>query len=230
MFRWKHSRRHRSRFPDDGGFKDQIYGAYLAKTGNWKDALVQSGLKEEEVQTAIDRYTRQYARLIESAKNEAAGYYENQRQVVLGTYNLAELYYLSGNQSRCRNYADSAIAILKQKLKETPDDERLYATLGKCFAFMGDSKEAIRCGEKAVELLPVNLDALFGPEKIQSLMKIHIILGNYNLALDKIEYLLKHPSDLSPGILMVEPFYDKLRGLPRFQKIIDDARKGMKVN
>jgi len=47
---------------------------------------------------------------------------------------------------------------------------------------------------------------------------------------DKIEYLLSIPSDLSVGQLMIDPIYYKLRNLPRFQKIIESARKEMKVN
>ena len=64
--------------------------------------------------------------------------------------------------SLCKIYADSAIIHLKEKIKESPDDDRFYATLGKCYAFSGNIKEAIACGQKAVDLKPVKLDALSG--------------------------------------------------------------------
>ena len=56
-------------------------------------------------------------------------------------------------------------------------------------------------------------------------MEIYIFTGNYELALDEIEYLLSLPSLLSVGILIVDPIFDNLRSLPRFQKIIENARK-----
>jgi hypothetical protein len=56
-------------------------------------------------------------------------------------------------------------------------------------------------------------------------MEIYIFTGNYDLALDKIEYLISIPSKLSVGILMVDPVFDNLRSLPRFQKITENARK-----
>jgi hypothetical protein len=43
------------------------------------------------------------------------------------------------------------------------------------------------------------------------------------MALDKIESLLSVPSWLSVGKLMIDPVFDNLRGLPRFQKIINSA-------
>ena len=54
--------------------------------------------------------------------------------------------------------------------------------------------------------------------------EIYIITGNYDLALDKIEYLLSIPSWLSKGDLQINPIYDNLRGLKRFQKIIDSRK------
>jgi hypothetical protein len=61
------------------------------------------------------------------------------------------------------------------------------------------------------------------------LMDIYILTGNYDLAMDKMEYLLSIPSYLSTGQLMIDPVFDSLRTLPRFQKIIDSARKKLAV-
>jgi tetratricopeptide (TPR) repeat protein len=122
-------------------------------------------------------------------------------------------------------YSDSTITYLKQKIKENPYDDRFYPPLGKCYAFNGNVNEAIDCGKKAVYLRPIKLDAYQGEIKEQDLMEIYIFTGNYELALDKIEYLLSIPGWLSVGILIADPVFDNLRSLPRFQKIIEDARK-----
>jgi tetratricopeptide (TPR) repeat protein len=109
---------------------------------------------------------------------------------------------------------------LKKLLKETPDDERIYATLGKRHALIGNVKDAISCGMKALNIRPIKADAYLGPSLEQDLMEIYILTNNYNLALDKMEYLLSIPSWLGIGCLSINPLYDKLRSLPRFQKIV----------
>ena len=63
-----------------------------------------------------------------------------------------------------------------------------------------------------------------GIAKEQDLMEIYIFTGNYDMALDKIEFLLSVPSWLSVRKLMIDPIFDNLRSLPRFQKIINSAK------
>jgi tetratricopeptide (TPR) repeat protein len=140
------------------------------------------------------------------------------------TYELALAYYLNSNKSLSKIYADSAIIYLKGKIDKSPNDERFWATLGKCYAFTGNNKEAIECGQKAVDLKPVKLDYFQGIAKEQDLMEIYVLTGNYDQALDKIEHLLAVPSWLSVGKLKVDPLFDNLRGLPRFQKIVNTGR------
>ena len=211
--------------PDYKVFNNQIFINFLNKTGNLTVALKESGLKEVPVQHKnIYYYNRQYDKYLEFIRNDLTNY-TDETTLQPKTYKLALTYYLSGQKSLCKIYADSAITYLKQKTIEIPDDDRVYPPLGKCYAFIGNVKEAIAYGKKAVDLKPMKLDALQNEIKEQDLMEIYIFTGNYDLALDKIEYLLSIPSWLSVGILMVDPVFDNLRSLPRFQKIIEDARK-----
>jgi TolB-like protein len=228
-----------SLIPDYKNFSHHIFCSYLDKTGDLKVALRESGLKEEEVMYGaqlydiseaevthygVFYYTRQYNKLIESiskytlVETDQITYHPK-------TYEFASIYYLSGNTSLCKIYADSAIVHLKEKIKEIPNDDRFYATLGKCYAFIGNISEAIACGQKALDLKPIKLDAFQGVAKEQDLMEIYIFTGNYGRALDKLEYLLTIPSWLSIGKLMVDPVFDKLRNLSRFQKIIENAHR-----
>ena len=213
-----------SLIPDYKNFNRFILSAYLSKTGDWKAALKESGLKEEDIQYEGYYYTRQYDKLIELiSKNTIIE--TDQITYQPKTFKFELIYYLSDNKSLCKIYTDSSITILKEKLKELPNDDRIYAALGKSYAISGNTKDAIACGKKAVNLKPIKLDALQGVIKEQDLMEIYIFTGNYDLALDKIEYLLSIPSWLSVGILIVDPVFDNLRSLPRFQKIIENARK-----
>ena len=214
-----------SMIPEFEGFKDQIFWAFISKTADLNGALNESGLKEADLPYTVLYYKRQYGKLIEIIRNETTSQFDKQFDFHPKTYDIALIYFLNGNTSFSKTYADSAITILKEKLKETPNDERYYATLGKCYALIGNEEEAISCGKKAVELKPIKLDAWQGVVKEQDLMAIYILTGNYDMAMDKIEFLISTPSELSVGELMLDPIFDNLRNLPRFQKIIDSAQK-----
>jgi TolB-like protein/Flp pilus assembly protein TadD len=219
----KCSRQGLSLVPDYQVFNHYIFSGYLYKTGDLEVALRESGLKDEDIQYEIYYYNRQYNKVIEFITKytliEMDQHYYQPK-----TYQIALIHYLNGNTSLSKIYADSAITHLKEKITENPNDERYYATLGKCYAFCGDDKQAIVCGMKAIDLKPVSLDASQGIGKEQDLMEIYMFTGNYDLALDKIKYLLSVPSNLSAGELLINPVYDNLRSLPRFQKIINSAK------
>jgi TolB-like protein/HEPN domain-containing protein len=213
-----------SLIPDYEAFHGRIFNAYLAKTGDLQVALKESGLEEEDVQDAVYRYTRQYVKLIELINNQST-HVSNQHDYRPKTYRLAFIYNLSGNTSLSKIYADSAIIHLEEGIIENPNDYRLYATMGKCYALIGNVKEAVIYGEKAVDMMPVTLDALVGILLEEGLMEIYILTGNYDLALDKLEYLLSVPSLVDIGNLKIDPIFDNLRDLPRFQEIISTAQQ-----
>jgi TolB-like protein len=229
----KWARQGLSLIPDYKDFNRHIFGAYLDNTGELEISLKESKLKEEDIgygtyyytqpkevnQYGIYYLTRQYDKLIEFMSKDTLTETE-QTTYHPKTYELALIYYLNGNSSLSIIYADSAIIRLKREIYENPNDERLFATIGKCYAFSGNYKEAMACGKKAVDLKPIKLDAYQGVAKEQDLMEIYIFTGKYNDALDKIEFLLSVPSWLSVGKLMTDPIFDNLRNLPRFQKII----------
>ena len=217
-----------SLIPEFRGFKGLIFSAFISKTADLNRALNESELKEEDLPYETNYYKRQYGKLIEFIRNDTTSQFDKQFYFHPKTYDIALIYFLSGNTSFSKTYADSSITTLKEKLKEIPNDERYYATLGKCYALIGNDEEAISCGKKAVELMPIKLDAWQGVVKEQDLMEIYILTGNYDMALDKIEFLISTPSELPVGELMIDPIFDNLRSLPRFQKIIDSAHKQLK--
>jgi tetratricopeptide (TPR) repeat protein len=221
--------------PEYKRFRDYIFSAIINKTGDLKGALNMSGLKEDEVwygsnvsrretegditSNGIFYYNRQYDKLIESIYKDTL-IITSQTTYRPKAYELALSYFLEGKTSLCKIYADSAILNLKEKIREIPDDDRFYATLGKCYALSGNDLEAFAYGRKAIELKPISLDTYQGTVKEQDLMEIYIFCGKFDEALDKIEYLLSVPSWLSKGILMIDPIFDPLREKSRFQKIL----------
>jgi hypothetical protein len=52
-------------------------------------------------------------------------------------------------------------------------------------------------------------------------VRIHILTGEPEQALDQLEPLLRVPFYLSPGWLRVDPTFDPLRNHPRFRKLAE---------
>lgn len=69
------------------------------------------------------------------------------------------------------------------------------------YACNGEKKTAIENIFKAIKLKPLMLDAWQGYYKEMGYAKICIINGDYDLAMDKIWFLLKTPGDLSVPLL-----------------------------
>ena len=165
-------------------------------------------------------YSREYDKLIPIADK-----YEDQWKYHPRTLVLAHIYFLKGNIPLSRQYADSAIAELILKVKEFPEDERYYSALGYAYAYKGEKKKAIENALIAIKYKPLKLDAWQGQAMEMNLAKIYTLTGEYDLAMDKIEFLLTIPGHISVPFLKINPYYDKLRPLPRFKKILNTEYK-----
>jgi len=66
--------------------------------------------------------------------------------------------------------------------------------LGIAYAGLGRKEEAINEGLKAVELLPVSKDAVYGVGHLHDLAIIYTMVGEYDLAISQLDQLLSLPS------------------------------------
>jgi serine/threonine-protein kinase len=87
-------------------------------------------------------------------------------------------------------------------------------------AYLGRKAEAIAEGERGVALVPISRDAFTGAYSQHQLVRIYLLVGEPEKALDRLELLLKIPYYLSPGWLKIDPTFEALRGNPRFQQLI----------
>ena len=105
-------------------------------------------------------------------------------------------------------------------IADQPDYAEGVCVLGLADAALGHKDEAIREGRRAVELIPVSKDAIRGPLLIQYLAVIYAWTGEKDLALEQLSVAARIPSHLSYGYLRLHPYWDPLRGDPRFEKIV----------
>jgi serine/threonine protein kinase/tetratricopeptide (TPR) repeat protein len=132
---------------------------------------------------------------------------------------FAQAHALRGEASLLRQAAEEAAREFAKQLQDTPDDHQLHVLHGLVLAYVGRREEAVREGERGVALMPISRDAYLGPYFQHQLVRIHMILGEQEKALDLLEPLLKIPYYLSTGWLRIDPNFDPLRGNPRFEKL-----------
>jgi eukaryotic-like serine/threonine-protein kinase len=132
----------------------------------------------------------------------------------------AQTYWLRKDPAKAKVYADSAQLAIAEQLRATPEDGQRHVIRGLALAYLGRKAEAIAEGERGVALVPISRDAFTGAYSQHQLVRIYLLVGEPEKALDRLEPLLKIPYYLSPGWLKIDPTFEALRGNPRFQQLI----------
>ena len=125
-----------------------------------------------------------------------------------------------GDDMAARAAFASARFQIEKIVLEQPNYAEALCVLGLVDAGIGRKEEAIREGRRAVELLPVTKDAINGALLIEFLAVIYAWTGEKDRALEQLALAARIPSDVSYGQLCLHPYWDPLRGDPRFEKIV----------
>jgi TolB-like protein/Flp pilus assembly protein TadD len=125
-----------------------------------------------------------------------------------------------GDAAAARAAFESARVEAEATVREQPDYGPSLCVLGMIDAALGRKEDAIREGRHAAELLPVAKDSIAGARIMEYLGIIYAWTGEKNLAMDQVAATLQIPSDLNYGKLRLHPFWDPLRGDPRFEKLV----------
>jgi serine/threonine-protein kinase len=124
------------------------------------------------------------------------------------------------DESKARAAFTTARALQEKTVQDQPNYGPPLCVLGLIDAALGRKEEALHEGRRAVELLPVEKDAINGPLMIEYLAMIAAWAGDKNLACEQLVIAVRPPSTVSYGQLKLLPFWDPLRGDPRFEKIV----------
>ena len=140
----------------------------------------------------------------------------------------ASVYHAMKEPSLTKTHAESARIELEKLVQEYPQDPRYHATLGLVYAYLGRKNEAIQEGNRATQLYPVSMDEALGPSYIMNLARIYALVGEYDEAIERLEYLLSIPYSeylwqiASVHSLRLDPQWDPLRELPRFERLLKE--------
>ncbi len=144
--------------------------------------------------------------------------FDNDRSV-WGTV-LMQLYWLRGDRTRARAYADSAWQDTQVQLRAVPGDPQRQVIGALALAYLGRKDEAIALGLQALALSPISRDKVNGPYYQQLMARVYLMVGEPEKALDMLEPLLTMPYYLSPGWLKLDPTFAELKGNPRYERLL----------
>src|SRR5881394_2632607 len=131
---------------------------------------------------------------------------------------------MTKDEARARTAFEAARAQQEKVIQAQPDYGPALCVLGLIDAALGRKDLALEEGRRAIALTPVEKDVNNGSRVLQYLAITAAWAGEKELALQQLEAGLRAPSAavkvLSYGALKLLPFWDPLRGDPRFEKIV----------
>jgi tetratricopeptide (TPR) repeat protein len=127
---------------------------------------------------------------------------------------------MAKKDDKARSAFTAARAEQERTVQAQPNFGPAWCVLGLIDAALGRKEEALREGRRAVELLPLEKDAIRGPAMIKYLAMIAAWVGDKDLACQQLALVVHPPSPVTYGQLKLMPFWDPLRGDPRFEQIV----------
>jgi serine/threonine-protein kinase len=127
---------------------------------------------------------------------------------------------LTKDETKARTAFGAARVKQEKLVQQQPNWGPAVCVLGLIDAGLGRKQEALQEGRRAVELLPVAKDSINGAHMIEYLAMIAAWVGDKDLACEQLAVAVKLPGTISYGQLKLLPYWDPLRGDPRFERIV----------
>jgi serine/threonine-protein kinase len=132
---------------------------------------------------------------------------------------------MTKDDEKARSAFTAARAEQEKIVQAQPNYGPALCALGLIDAGLGRKEEALREGRRAVELLPVEKDSMKGMAMVKYLAMIAAWVGDKDLACEQLASIIRRPSSPSYGQLKLLPFWDPLRGDPRFEKLVEESKQ-----
>jgi TolB-like protein/class 3 adenylate cyclase/Flp pilus assembly protein TadD len=132
----------------------------------------------------------------------------------------ARIALIGGDNRAAKSAFTEARKEIEKTTRDQPNNAAALIALGLVDAALGQKKDAIREGRRAVELFPVNKDAIDGALFMEYLAAIYALSAEIDDAINQLAATAKLPGHLNYGELQLNPIWDPLRRDPRFQKIV----------
>ena len=205
-------------------WKARMYLCWLGDTRKSRSELYRSPTQNQSWidLTWLEIYERNFQTALDHLADAPVSTSVEQQWIIPVSQLRGMVYGFMGDSARSRASFDTARVFLESEIKKRPDDYRLHGSLGIVNAGLGCKEDAVREAELAVMQLPISMDAMFGLNPLVYLAQVYIMVGKYDAALNKLEFLLSPhaPKYITASILRLDPIYDPLRNNPRFQALL----------
>jgi tetratricopeptide (TPR) repeat protein len=135
---------------------------------------------------------------------------------------LADIYTYLRNSKKAGIYYDSALVTFTKDLVSDRNNPEIHSYMGMAWAGLKNKGKAVEEGKKAIDL--IKYDNFEKSDMIINLARICTMAGDYEQAIDIIDYLLQMPlnipSCLSKKLLQIDPVWWPLSGEPKYQLLL----------
>jgi TolB-like protein/cytochrome c-type biogenesis protein CcmH/NrfG len=129
---------------------------------------------------------------------------------------------LAGDVTGAQADAEKARQLLETRLSDHPQDFRALRALSWVYLALDRKSDAINIAQRAVELLPLEKDAVLGSGNLAALAEIQSQTGAATEAVQNLTKLLSIPAGETVSIarLKIDPVWDPIRNDPGFQQLL----------
>jgi TolB-like protein/Tfp pilus assembly protein PilF len=134
----------------------------------------------------------------------------------------AALRVLAGEPEAAKSAGEEALPLLEARLRQEPDDTFAMTELSWVYLALGRNADALRLSKQATDSLPVEKDAMEGPNFQLGLAQIEARAGAPEEAIKRLRRLLSIPAGgaVSIAALKIDPVWDPIRNRPDFQQLL----------
>jgi hypothetical protein len=169
----------------------------------------------------VDRDWAQAKELIEKLDggNDEGDFAYGGADVPVGCYSIF-LARLQGEETGANGSFAETREQLNERVQKAPENAPFLSKLAVLDALLNNKEIAIAEAKRAVELMPISKDAVFGPPVQLDLAVVYAWTNELDLAFETLSPLTKIPNGLFYGELKRDPYWDPLRKDPRFTKLL----------